>query len=477
MGRRSISSTKAGKFMNPTDQARKEARRKELKKNKKQRLQVRQAVIKQKDPRQIFAEMESIDKQEYDPNSPPPYNVKVLQEKRRKLKESWLKIYHFYQREDPKTAGELKSMEVDYERRRHQMVTIYESVMQAQKVKLDDIPLPSLCMPPPPPPPLTDESMVPVSTEAIISAPSTVTPKSILKSKINSTVVNTTVKSGNKEPPGPPPGSPPSLEEFECENDEYELGLTANEAYKSQEKPKKLRFDSASEEQSKSKLVTSSASVSATSTQPMYNRVPPPPPPNSQSASVQYQQQQIAKTLQAQMTGSRIVQQQPPQAYYHQQTRHVEPPAAQSITPATIFQAKPVLRNKMAEITRFTPTSLVVKRTDSKKQPLIGSAQQPSILSQQSNGISQQGPYNYMLQQQQQYATLNPLNTYKSSLSANSNYSSALIPTQVQLNKQQQSSAAIQPTPIISSNRPTATRIDPKDAAYESFMREIGKLL
>ena len=36
--------------MNPTDQARKEARRKELKKNKKQRMAVRQAVLKGKDP-------------------------------------------------------------------------------------------------------------------------------------------------------------------------------------------------------------------------------------------------------------------------------------------------------------------------------------------------------------------------------------------------------------------------------------------
>ncbi len=120
MGRRSISSTKAGKFMNPTDQASKscpfffyyiwffskilqinkgkEARRKELKKNKKQRLEVRKAVIKQKDPRLIFSEMEAIDKVEYDTNNPPPYNVKVLQEKRRKLKESWLKIYQFYVR-------------------------------------------------------------------------------------------------------------------------------------------------------------------------------------------------------------------------------------------------------------------------------------------------------------------------------------------------------------------------------------------
>jgi hypothetical protein len=55
-------------------------------------------VIKQKDPRLIFSEMEAIDKVEYDTNNPPPYNVKVLQEKRRKLKESWLKIYQFYVR-------------------------------------------------------------------------------------------------------------------------------------------------------------------------------------------------------------------------------------------------------------------------------------------------------------------------------------------------------------------------------------------
>jgi len=53
MGKRSTTSTKSGKFMNPTDQARKEARRRELKKNKKQRLAVRSAVLKSKDPRTI----------------------------------------------------------------------------------------------------------------------------------------------------------------------------------------------------------------------------------------------------------------------------------------------------------------------------------------------------------------------------------------------------------------------------------------
>lgn len=47
--------------MNPTDQARKEARKKELKKNKKQRQMVRAAVLKGKNPAQLIEEMEKID--------------------------------------------------------------------------------------------------------------------------------------------------------------------------------------------------------------------------------------------------------------------------------------------------------------------------------------------------------------------------------------------------------------------------------
>lgn len=48
--------------MNPTDQARKEARKRELKKNKKQRMMVRQAVLKGKDPEKLIEDMEIIDK-------------------------------------------------------------------------------------------------------------------------------------------------------------------------------------------------------------------------------------------------------------------------------------------------------------------------------------------------------------------------------------------------------------------------------
>ena len=79
---RSTQTTKGGKFMNPTDQARKEARKKELKKNKKQRQTVRQAVLKGKNPRDIIEELEKIDDMEYNPITPCPHAPKVMFELR-----------------------------------------------------------------------------------------------------------------------------------------------------------------------------------------------------------------------------------------------------------------------------------------------------------------------------------------------------------------------------------------------------------
>ena len=338
-------------------------------------------------------------------------------------------------------------MEVEYERRRHLLESVYESVIQAQKVKLDEIPLPSMTMPPPPPPDVSQPQIQEITA-----------PKSILKTK--------TLQNINKEPPGPPSGTPPTLSEFELDTDEFELGLSAEDAYKSQEKPKKIRFDS---EETKLKVtapaLTSQIAPSNFLRPVIQPPVPPPPPPQQQYVTAQ----QISKSIQ-QLTTSRIVQQQQQQAqYYQQQPQRIAEQVApqQTTTAATIFQAKPVLRNKMAEITRFVPTALVVKRTDTKKQPV--SIQQQSI---QQSSSSSQGPFNYMLQQQQQYAAINPLTTYKSSLSSNSNYSSALIPSSVQ-----QQQAKFNMTPIISSNQPTAKRIEPTDDSYDTFMKEIGKLL
>ncbi len=40
--------------------------------------------------------MEHLDRMEYDPVNPAPYNIKVLQEKRKKIKETWDRVYRLY---------------------------------------------------------------------------------------------------------------------------------------------------------------------------------------------------------------------------------------------------------------------------------------------------------------------------------------------------------------------------------------------
>jgi WW domain-binding protein 11 len=67
-----------------------------LKKNKKQRLIVRQNVLKGKNPKSLISEMQQLDQMEYDPVNPAPYNIKVMQEKRKKVKETWEQVYRLY---------------------------------------------------------------------------------------------------------------------------------------------------------------------------------------------------------------------------------------------------------------------------------------------------------------------------------------------------------------------------------------------
>ena len=80
---------------------RKEARRRELKKNKKQRILVRNAVLKGKRPQEIIEELEKIDDMEYNPVTPCPLNQKVMSEKRRKLMETWDRVFEMYKKDAP----------------------------------------------------------------------------------------------------------------------------------------------------------------------------------------------------------------------------------------------------------------------------------------------------------------------------------------------------------------------------------------
>ncbi|XP_036318767.1 WW domain-binding protein 11 [Rhagoletis pomonella] len=236
MGRRSINTTKSGKYMNPTDQARKEARKKELKKNKRQRQMVRAAVLKNKDPGQILEEMEKIDEMEYNVLQPSPLNEKVLRDKRKKLKETFDRVMRLYHNDEPEHWAELKRKEVEYEKKRLKKQQYYESVKHAQSVQIDEIPLPSSAQGPPapgsnniigfhvsnrlPPPPtaLSLPPFAPGAPPGAIKKPSDPASKAADKS-------NDTKK---KEFLGVPPGLAPNLLEMndldtDAEDEEVEL--------------------------------------------------------------------------------------------------------------------------------------------------------------------------------------------------------------------------------------------------------------
>lgn len=228
MGRRSINTTKSGKYMNPTDQARKEARKKELKKNKKQRQLVRAAVLKGKDPAQIIEEMEKIDQMEYNVMQPPPLNEKVLKDKRKKLKETLDRVLKMYAKDDQEKWAELKEQLIQYERRRIDLVSYFEAVRHAQQVQVDEIPLPSagndisrmysgsltsqIPLPDMPQPPA---HMYPPHPHYIpqhhplMNIP--IPPSILKKTSAYATSSSIPTLAPNKEPPGVPPFPPPDL--------------------------------------------------------------------------------------------------------------------------------------------------------------------------------------------------------------------------------------------------------------------------
>ncbi|KAK7792647.1 hypothetical protein R5R35_005106 [Gryllus longicercus] len=248
MGRRSINTTKSGKYMNPTDQARKEARKKELKKNKKQRQMVRAAVLKGKDPVQLIAEMEKIDQMEYNVLQPPPLNEKVLKDKRKKLKETLDRVMTMYDKDDPEKWAELKRMEVEYEKRRMAMVTYAESVRHAQQVQVDDIPLPTLQLPNDPSLYMGLPSQIPLPTDVpnpllgiglphavlpgLTAVPQPSVPLPPTHGILKKTSAYTSLTPKKKKPPGVPPGPPPDLSD-----DEEEVAKQADDGYSSEREP------------------------------------------------------------------------------------------------------------------------------------------------------------------------------------------------------------------------------------------------
>jgi len=184
-GNRKTASTKGGKYMNPTDQARKEERKKQLKKHKRQREQVREAVIKSKNPNSVLDELVKLDDLEFDAENECPYADRVMQEKRTRMKATYFKILEYY-----KTAGKMdtwKEYQDDYnqyERERERKQSLFQAVLKAKNWSVDQIPLPDA--------PLPDSGM------AGIPLPMGLPPR-----------MGSSSSRGHSGPPGPPPGPPP----------------------------------------------------------------------------------------------------------------------------------------------------------------------------------------------------------------------------------------------------------------------------
>lgn len=134
------------------------------------------------------------------------------------------KNIYIKQKEDPKQALEIRGIEQEYERRHAHLQFMFESVMQAQRVKLDDIPLPdfdsipmppgameSMMLPMPIIPPIPEIPMPPSAAPVVVI--SALPTKSILKTKSDASLPAS-------DPPGPPPGTPPNLSDFECDDDD-----------------------------------------------------------------------------------------------------------------------------------------------------------------------------------------------------------------------------------------------------------------
>ncbi|KAM7295931.1 WW domain-binding protein 11 [Ixodes scapularis] len=377
MGRRSINTTKSGKYMNPTDQARKEARKRELKKNKKQRQMVRAAVLKGKDPQQLVLDLQRIDEMEYNVQNPPPLSEKVLRDKRKKLRETWDRVLRLYQKEDPEHFSELKKMELEYEDKRNTLIKYYESVKFAQSVEIDQIPLPSA-----PSAPHVAPSLIPLPMDI---------PASILKKP----VMDPTMKA-----PGVPPGPPPELsddeemEENEPPSNKVEKPAEDKAEKTGASKPRKIRFadegpdrppgvDDDADVTEFLKEVEKSHREAVPPPMPMVFRHPPPnmpPPPSMPPPSLP---PMAPPSLRIALPPG------PPPGLPPRPPSRPLPPRPQappvlsappSLIPrpapgeepqqrATTIEAKPQLRNLSADVTRFTPTSLRVKRDLARKAP------------------------------------------------------------------------------------------------------------
>uniref|UniRef100_A0A915E1I1 WW domain-binding protein 11 n=1 Tax=Ditylenchus dipsaci TaxID=166011 RepID=A0A915E1I1_9BILA len=364
MGKRS-GVTKSGRVMNPADRERKQQRLKELKRNKKERVKIRQAIVKSRDPQELIEHLEKLDDQEFNPENELAGNV--IADKRGKYRGAFIQMIALYRTEkNDKEVKSLEGMLHDYELERFQKEQHFKALMFSKSADPDEIPLPIGSMDP-------DAALTPFAPPPVAPQFHPTMKAGILKKPVvqNATAV---APKKHKYPPGPPCGLPPSLSDEDEEDFNDPIDAPDEE------------FDFGPVDIPESMLAPE---------QPVYSRVPPPrnmfgglpippgmapPPPRmyqqpqpnylNMPQDVHSQQQQQRRGgpgssgVPSQATGSNRTQassDEPNSAAVISAGPQVVIPTV-NVTSDPIISAAPQMRNLKRETTRFVPTALRVSR-------------------------------------------------------------------------------------------------------------------
>lgn len=204
MGKRS-GVTKSGRVMNPADRERKQMRQKELKRNKKQRIMVRNAIVKSRNPENLVEQLRRMDDQEFDPIR--ELSLNVISEKRSKIRGAFIQIISLYRQEkDDKKVKSLEKMLHEYEIERFKKEQNFKAKEFSDTADPNEIPLPTGSMGP-------DSAKTPSFAVPIPPVvPQIATKGGILKKPTQPQVIGPAppIKK-HKYPPGPPSGFPPKL--------------------------------------------------------------------------------------------------------------------------------------------------------------------------------------------------------------------------------------------------------------------------
>lgn len=359
---------------------------------------------------------------EYNVLQPSPLNEKVLKEKRKKLKETFDRVMRLLHEEgEIEQWSEYKRKEVDYEKRKHKRVQYYESVRNAEQVNIEDIPLPSS----------TNEKPLPATMPKINLPPPVLLTNVPIPSALKKTdEYGDRFENKEKEPPGVPSSLPPNLcdmreldsdyesddKDFESEEDvplriepakdkhdknieEFMKEVESAQKKKEEEKAMEtIRIDptpavemeesidkphekdpprSLSENIGKPQDISMPQSMPMVmpriphplmfrpppmrASMPMGLRMPPAPPPN----------RPIITNVGMNRMGIRIAPGPPlglpPRHKQHHHHQHHERNAPQKDPKSATITAKPQIRNLSADVMRFVPATLRVKRDEPKR--------------------------------------------------------------------------------------------------------------